>query len=370
MMSVDPGWVLHESGQDETGYEGWLYHYADGAIVAEDGSPVELADPGWVFHESDPDGAGYDGWLYHYADGAIVTETGSPYEETDPPPPPAAAEAPVVPEPSPSLAPVSPPPRQPQTRVRRRVLSTLAGWQLDLRLVSLRAVEAMRRMLPRAAPYARIAGLLAVVLVLVAGVALVHHRARADRVDSAGSLHLDPPAGLPANGEYVLSRVRVTGDVAVEHWIHSTRLVSSVTLTVPSAVPHSGSGVVARNVLLESDGEVRRGADLAGAARRTISLDGANLVRVSYVLSGVVVRSSSARDRALAGVTALDLSYHRDRVPRTLVVQGGRLLSAACSTPTPDAEPRPCGDPDGMGWRVHLRPSARDDRVMVQLDMP
>ena len=358
-MSVDPGWVLHESGQDGTGYEGWLYHYADGAIVAEDGSPVAIADPGWVFHEPSADGTGYDGWLYHYADGALVTEAGSPYEESDPP----TASVPSLPH-------EAPPPRQPRTPLRRQAVSTLAGWRLDLRLLSLRAGEAMRRLPAHAARYARASAVLAAVLLLVAGVGLAHRWGPADRTDVAGSLHLDPPAGLPANGEYVLSRVRVGGDVAVEHWIRSTRPVSSVTLTVPSTVPHSGSGVVARNVLLESDDEVRRGADLAGDASRTFSLDGANLVRLSYVLSGVVVRSSSARDRALAGVTALDLSYHRDRVPRTLVVQGGRLLSAACSTPTPDAEPRPCGDPDGLGWRVHLRPSARDDRVMVQLDMP
>ncbi|MCW2847549.1 MAG: hypothetical protein JWR90_1523 [Marmoricola sp.] len=41
----DEGWVQHEPG-DGSGFEGWLYHYADGAIVSEDGTVYERLGAG------------------------------------------------------------------------------------------------------------------------------------------------------------------------------------------------------------------------------------------------------------------------------------------------------------------------------------
>jgi hypothetical protein len=39
--AADPGWLLHDGETD--GYDGWLYHFADGVTVTEDGEVVELA---------------------------------------------------------------------------------------------------------------------------------------------------------------------------------------------------------------------------------------------------------------------------------------------------------------------------------------
>src|SRR6478609_4964470 len=39
---ADPGWVFHEGGDGS--FEGWLYHYADGAMVDAEG--VEYVVPG------------------------------------------------------------------------------------------------------------------------------------------------------------------------------------------------------------------------------------------------------------------------------------------------------------------------------------
>jgi hypothetical protein len=94
------------------------------------------------------------------------------------------------------------------------------------------------------------------------------------------------------------------------------------------------------------------------------------MLHVSYVLTGVVVRSSSASNRALAKVTSLDLTFTHDRVPKTVMMIGGRPLAAACSAQDPNAEPRPCGNADGKGWRVMLNATARHDIVTLQLDLP
>jgi hypothetical protein len=54
VSQVDPGeteavggWVLH-TADDGTGYAGWLYHYDDGTMAAEDGTVYEYADSGTV----------------------------------------------------------------------------------------------------------------------------------------------------------------------------------------------------------------------------------------------------------------------------------------------------------------------------------
>ena len=255
-----------------------------------------------------------------------------------------------------------------------RVLALVAGWRLDLRLACARAVDAVRRMPMLAARDLRwwrslvaVAGL---AMVLGLGAAFALRWAGAERHAAAGTPALDPPAAVPANGEYVRSRVLASGDVDVDHWIRSTRALSAVTLSVPSATGRIRGGPLARDVRVESDQGRRLGADILRSGKRTFPVDDAALVHVSYVLSGVVERSSSVRERALARVTSLDVSYRHDDVPKILVMQGGRLLAAACSRPAPETEPRPCGEPDGLGWRVRLSPAMRDDRVMAQLDLP
>jgi hypothetical protein len=45
--AADEGWVHHDS-EDGTGFSGWLYHYADGAMAAEDGTVYEFSHSGAV----------------------------------------------------------------------------------------------------------------------------------------------------------------------------------------------------------------------------------------------------------------------------------------------------------------------------------
>jgi hypothetical protein len=421
-MCPDPGWVFHEPGEDGVGYSGWVYHYADGVMVTVEGQTVELADPGWVFHEHEADDLGYSGWVYHYADGEMVTEDGvvlpvrehadaalSPGHAVEPPldpdlelallssalsepttelepelepkpaPEPAPEPAPVpAPEPAPVTEPT--PVREPgpevtllttrqewRPRLRRRGVALLAGWRLNLRLASAHAAARVRGRVRSAA-----ALLLVLVLVLVGiVVTLTPHRPREHRAPPTATTsapRLTAPRAVSSAGEYVQTQVTASGDLQVEHWIRSTQPISTISLAVPPVADRAG--VTVRELVVESDRGDRSTTDRAHAGTLTYSLHQASIVHLRYVLSGAVVRSSTPGSRALAQVTALDLSYRNDRVPRTLVLQGGRLLAVACSTPAANAAPRPCGHPDRLGWRVRLGPRTRTEQVMAQLDLP
>ena len=100
---------------------------------------------------------------------------------------------------------------------------------------------------------------------------------------------------------------------------------------------------------MESDGEAHVGPDAVRARGHSYFFAGASTLRVSYILSGVAVRSSSVADRALVQVTSVDLVFTGDRVPKTVVVTGGEVLAAACTAPDLNDEPRPCGAPTGTG---------------------
>ena len=59
---------------------------------------------------------------------------------------------------------------------------------------------------------------------------------------------------LPANGEYVRSRVLASGDLEVEHWIRSTTPIYRLTLGLPRALRSGGEGVFASRVKVQADG--------------------------------------------------------------------------------------------------------------------
>ena len=64
---------------------------------------------------------------------------------------------------------------------------------------------------------------------------------------------------VPANGEYVRSRVLASGDVAVDHWIRSTNLIYQLTLSIPPALRTGGEQVRASQVKVASDGVTQFG---------------------------------------------------------------------------------------------------------------
>ena len=55
----------------------------------------------------------------------------------------------------------------------------------------------------------------------------------------------DAPVALPADGEYVRSRVLESGDLEVEHWVRSTTPIYRLTLGLPRALRSGGEGVFA-----------------------------------------------------------------------------------------------------------------------------
>jgi hypothetical protein len=179
-----------------------------------------------------------------------------------------------------------------------------------------------------------------------------------------------PPVHLPAGDEYVRSRVLPTGDLAVEHWVRARTMITRITLTVPSVPGLDPGRVVARDVELQVDG-------LDVQVPRTVWQDSdaevltaAHRVHISYVLSGVLQRSPAGSARALARVTTLDLSTIPDTEQRAVSVTGARVLSMACTAPSPAAVPRPCGERRALGWRVDLGTDDHEDVVMAQLDLP
>ncbi|MEO7422331.1 MAG: hypothetical protein ABIU87_08045, partial [Ornithinibacter sp.] len=66
-------------------------------------------DEGWVHHESG-DGQGFTGWLYHYADGTMVDEDGTVHEHVSVP-----ASNEVAPEPEPEPEPEPDPEPEPES---------------------------------------------------------------------------------------------------------------------------------------------------------------------------------------------------------------------------------------------------------------
>jgi hypothetical protein len=87
--------------------------YADSVDESRPGDDAPAADPGWLLHDGEKDA--YDGWLYHFADGVTVTENGEVVEltvtqpetqsETAPDPQAQAEPEPAVAEPEAEAAP-------------------------------------------------------------------------------------------------------------------------------------------------------------------------------------------------------------------------------------------------------------------------
>jgi hypothetical protein len=182
----------------------------------------------------------------------------------------------------------------------------------------------------------------------------------------------DPPRALPANGEFVRSRVLASGDLEVDHWIRSTYPIYVLTLRVPPAVQRAEPGtLVARHLRVLSDGVAQYGPSRVGTRRQSYHPHGASTLKVSYVLSGALVRRGSAPGRALLRATSLDLTYSLDRGPRVVIVRGARVLAAACLPPngSSTASARPCGTAVGRAWRVSLDPRARHETVLAQVDL-
>jgi len=181
------------------------------------------------------------------------------------------------------------------------------------------------------------------------------------------------PAGLPSIGSYVETRVLADGSLRVSHWVRSPEPVTALSVRVPYVGELDGS-LEASEVTVVADGAPRildAGLSIVTAAGpQTYYFPPADVVHVTYLLTGVLERSPSVPGRALARMTSLSLDYRFERGPHRVRVVGAKILTMACNSVGPVLVPeRPCGAPVGAGWEVVLRGSQRDDRVVAQLNL-
>jgi hypothetical protein len=178
----------------------------------------------------------------------------------------------------------------------------------------------------------------------------------------------EPPGALRSTGTHARSVVHPDGTIRVTLWVRVGADVDRITLA--SYDPdQSGEPTVATHLdIVDASGSEVLSEGKVGTDARTVELESSRELRLTYDLTGAVSMSGSVPGRAIATSTALDVEYP-DEGPATLEVTGAEVLTLACGGLEPD-DLRPCGRPDGGGWRVRLDGAVRDDRVSAQLDLP
>jgi len=180
---------------------------------------------------------------------------------------------------------------------------------------------------------------------------------------------LRAPAQVQPDSTYTRLTVTAAGDLRVEQWIRSTAVVSGLTVATPSGPLLAPGAVRATNMQVVADGAPVRGPGEVVDDSATYSFTGARLIRLSYLLSGVLEFSSTTRGRALARVTSLDLSFQPGSSRSVITFRGARLLSLACDADGNNNPPIPCGVRGEHGWTVDV-PDLQSFRVMAQIDLP
>jgi hypothetical protein len=208
------------------------------------------------------------------------------------------------------------------------------------------------------------AALLSVAALVGAALLLMHPGSGDGRAERAAATSYAPPRAVPPNTSYVVTRVLSSGDLRVTHWIESRTPVSAIRLDEPH-VAGLPSLHVSRVVVV---GNGTRAIHSSGN-KREYYVTGARHVYVRYTLQGAVTRAPQPPGRALAVITNLQVDGVPGLTQTTHSVLGARVLNLACSAPSPEALPAPCGVSGGKAWRATLDGSEVDDRVMAQLDL-
>jgi hypothetical protein len=178
-----------------------------------------------------------------------------------------------------------------------------------------------------------------------------------------------PPQPLEADEAYVRTVVLPSGDLRVTHWIESSATLLDIGLSLPSVT--GSAGVEARNVRVLADGRRVSGSARITTVSASYPLLGARSVQVRYRLKGAVERSgASAPGRALALLTALDVTLEPPPLRVTHALLASEVLSLACAPAAGDGAPEPCGalGADG-GWTVERAGTRVDDRVLAQVSL-
>ena len=178
---------------------------------------------------------------------------------------------------------------------------------------------------------------------------------------------VEPPDG----GSYLEVTVLDSGDLDVDQWVRSSTPLTALRLSVP-ADPLAGDGFVASNLRASADGKEADVPTSLGGAPVVIALADVHQVHLTYRLAGVLLRSTSRDDRALARTVALDLDLNgeRRREPTTISFRGATALSVICDGSAGGAQVR-CGRRDDAGtWQVRAAGPGAEERVMALLELP
>ena len=178
-----------------------------------------------------------------------------------------------------------------------------------------------------------------------------------------------PPVEPPDGGSYLEVTVLESGDLDVDQWVRSSAPLTALRLSMP-ADPLVGDGVVASDLRASADGKEADVPTSLGGVPVLIALADVHQVRLTYRLSGAVLRSPSRADRALARAVALDLELNGEprREPATISFRGATALTVICDGG--GAQVR-CGRRDDTDdWHVRAAAPGAGDRVMALLELP
>lgn len=219
-------------------------------------------------------------------------------------------------------------------------------------------------------------GVVLVLALMTATGALLLDRARAPESASPPGVSLSnvsaaeetPPVKIPSDAAYTQVKVLSSGELEVRQWIQSEALLFGISVAVPTD-PYLTEGVRASRLRVLADGKQVDGPSDVDSSSIAFSFLGSHAVKLTYRLSGVLVRSSSEPSRALARVVSLDLSYEPRRGPTVIDFQGAEVLNLACTDKIASLPAKPCGQRVDGGWQVRSEDPENQFRVMAQLDL-
>lgn len=176
-------------------------------------------------------------------------------------------------------------------------------------------------------------------------------------------VHLDPDTS------YVRSRVLPSGRIEVVHWIRTRNPVRALTIRAPRVPGLERNAILATHLAVVSDGVrlVPHVCCVVSNMPSNFTLPGSHQIFVRYRLAGVTEESGGPDHRALARITALDVSTSRRLVQSTRTVVGAQVLSLACASGS--SPPVPCGVQRRGTWSATLGPGDQHSQVMAQVNL-
>jgi hypothetical protein len=225
-------------------------------------------------------------------------------------------------------------------------------------------------------PAGRSQGGLALLSVLAAAAVVVavlvwwsHSRGTTEQTVAIHGHPYAAPVHLVRGSSFVRSRVLPSGDILVKHWIRTDRPVESMKLQVPRVPGLPRHALSVSGLVLASNGTLTTASSPVNPVGvTTFALPPTHQLYVSYLLSGVVQSSGGAGERALARITALDVTTASPVERTTLAVVGAKVLALAC-TPQGKDMPTPCGNDSGGTWSAHLGQAEQGSQVMAQINL-